>query len=441
MERGPVSLSAYWRLVRENDNFRRLWFAQIISEIGDWLYTVAIYSLLLDLTQSARSVALAVVLQVLPQFFVAPTAGVINDRVSRKQVMIATDLVRAGIVLAMLFVSRAQIVWLIYLLLMLETMMWAFFEPGRSSVVPNITDHKDLVVANGLSSMTWSFNLAVGSALGGAVAAFFGRDTVFIVNCLSFLVSAAFVRSMHFREPHLADARPLCARDLVDFSPIAEGIHYVVRDRRLLATLLVKAGLGFLGTHWVLLPIFGERIFPVQAAGLDPQRSGMLGMSLLMGSRGVGALIGPLIGGYWAGSRHARLRRGILYGFLAGSLGYFGLSVAPSLWTACAAVVLAHAGGSVIWVFSTTLLQFQTEDRFRGRVFSADYASLVVTMSAASYAAGTLVDQGVPVRDMALFTGIFSLLPAGIWLFGLRLWREPRTRAAEAATPEPPSRA
>ncbi len=130
MTSSAVSLSAYVRLVRANRNFRKLWVAQIISEMGDWLYTIAIYSLLLELTHSARSVALAVVLQVLPQLVVAPAAGVINDRISRKRVMIFADLARCGIVLGMLFVSRADMVWLVYVLLTLETMMWGLFEPG-----------------------------------------------------------------------------------------------------------------------------------------------------------------------------------------------------------------------------------------------------------------------------------------------------------------------
>jgi MFS family permease len=422
---GAVSLSAYCRLVRANRNFRKLWLAQIISEMGDWFYTIAIYSLLLELTRSATSVALALVLQVLPQFFAAPMAGVVNDRVSRKRVMILTDLARAAIVLSMLFVSRAQIVWLIYVLLLLETLMWAFFEPGRSAIVPNITESDELVVANGLSSITWSFNLAIGSAVGGAIAVFFGRDMVFVLNAISFLVSAALLSSMEFPEPHLAGAKPLKARDLVDFSPIAEGFRYVTQDKRLFATLLVKAGLGLLGTHWVLLPIFGERIFPVRASWLNPQRGAMLGMSLLMGARGVGSLLGPVVSGYWVGRDHARLRLGILFGFVSGALGYFALSAAPSLATACAAVVLAHAGGSMVWVFSTTLLQFQTDDRFRGRVFSTDFAFLVLTMSVSSYSMGHLVDWGVPVRTLAAATGVVALIPAVAWIFGLRLWRKP----------------
>src|SRR5246127_5097664 len=99
-----VSLASYLRLLRGNRNFRRLWLAQIVSEIGDWFYTLSIYTLLLQLTGHASSVALALVLQVLPQTFVGPMAGVMNDRLRRKYVMIAADLIRFAVVLAMLWV-------------------------------------------------------------------------------------------------------------------------------------------------------------------------------------------------------------------------------------------------------------------------------------------------------------------------------------------------
>ena len=142
-EASSISFTSYVRLLRENSNFRRLWLAQIVSEIGDWFYTLAIYSLLLQLTGHASSVALALVLQVLPQTFVGPTAGVVNDRIRRKHVMIAADLVRAVIVLSMLLVRSRGTVWLVYPLLLLETIMAAFFEPARSSVIPNITRRDD----------------------------------------------------------------------------------------------------------------------------------------------------------------------------------------------------------------------------------------------------------------------------------------------------------
>ena len=164
-----VSIRAYSHLVRTNRNFRLLWTAQVISEIGDWLYSVALYSLLLEQTGSAKAVALAFVLQVLPHFFVAPAAGVINDHASRKRVMMLTDWARAIVVLLMWIGQLPGFVWLLYLLLTLETVGWAMFEPARSAVIPNIVrDPHEQLVANTLSSMTWSFTLAAGSALGGA---------------------------------------------------------------------------------------------------------------------------------------------------------------------------------------------------------------------------------------------------------------------------------
>ena len=426
MEGKPVSLPAYWRLVRTNRNFRLLWMAQIVSEIGDWLYAVAIYSLLLEYTGSAKSVAFAFVLQVLPQFFVAPSAGVINDRLSRKKVMIFADWMRAFIVVCMLLVRSADFVWFLYALLFAETIFWAIFEPGRNAVIPNIARGDDMLVANALSSTTWSFNLAVGSAIGGSLAALFGRETVFALNALSFVASALILKRMAFNEPHTHNLAPFRLKDLFDFSPILEGIRYVRTDQRLVSTMLVKAALGLMGTNWVLLPLFGERIFPVNTGGLSPQRAGMLGMSILLGSRGVGALIGPLVGNAIAGHSEKRLRQGILVSFLCASAGYFALYAAPNLPAACLAVIFSHMGGSVIWVFSTTLLQMRTDDRFRGRVFSTELGFHVLSVSLVSAAAGVLVDSGYSVRQVAAFTGLIVAFPALWWWLAQRAWKQPQ---------------
>jgi MFS family permease len=400
--------------------------AQIVSEIGDWLYAVAVYSLVLEVTGSAQAVALAFVLQVLPQFFVAPAAGVLNDRVSRKHVMIAADLARAVITFLMLFARTASTLWFLYILLFLETVFWALFEPGRNAVIPNITQKgHQTVVANALSSMTWSFNLAVGSAIGGLIAAAFGRDTVFVVNALSFVVSALLLSAMRFREPHLEALPPFRVRDLADFSPIAEGVRYVRTDPRLMATMLVKAGVGIMATNWIILPVLGERIFRVNLAGVSPESAGMLGMSLLMGSRGIGALLGPLIATRWSGGSEYRFRIGIVAGFLTAAIGYLALGQMGTLLGACVAIVVAHSGASTVWVFSTTMLQLRADDRFRGRVFSAEFAFSMVTMSAMTYGGGVLVDRGMSVWTLATATGLMALVPGAAWAFAQRLWRTP----------------
>jgi MFS family permease len=425
METAPINLRAYAALLRSNVNFRHLWFAQLISEIGDWLYTVAIYSLILEITGSAQAVALAFVLQVFPQFLAAPTAGVLNDRVSRKRLMIIADWARALITMMMLFVQSREAFPFLYTLLFLETIFWALFEPARTSVIPNITSgSKETLVANAMSSTTWSFTLAAGSAVGGILAASFGRNTVFVLNALSFVASALIIRRMRFTEPHVCEVPAFRFRHLLNFTPIGEGIRYVRRDSRLLATMFVKCGLGFMGTNWVLLPIFGERIFPVQIGGMDAKSAGMLSMSLLMGSRGIGALIGPFIASHLIGQTEGRFRLGIIGAFIVGSLGYFLLGFAPSLLIACICVMVAHSGGSTAWVFSTTLLQLHTEDKFRGRVFSAEFAFSMLTLSIVSYSAGLLADQGVTVRTLAHLTAALVLLPGIAWAIAQRLWRD-----------------
>ena len=420
-----ISLASYLRLLRRNGNLRRLWMAQIVSEIGDWFYTLSIYTLLLQLTGRAESVALALVLQVLPQTLVGPAAGVVNDRLRRKHVMIAADLVRCIIVLSMLLVRSRSMVWLVYPLLLAETTMTAFFEPARNAVLPNIASESEVLIANTLASTTWSVNLMIGASVGGIVAAFVGRDAVFILNALSFLSSAVLIRGMRFDEPHAETAPPLRVRDLVDFSPVIEGIRYIRSHPTLLPTVFAKAGELMVGPSWVIFTVMGANEFAFRRAGIDPAGGAMLGMSILLGGRGLGALVGPLIAARWAGSHDHRLRLGILLGYFTIATGYCILGVSRTVWMAAACAMLAHAGGSTVWVFSTTLLQLNTDDRFRGRVFAADLGLSSLSFAVTAYAAGLLLDSGISAHRVATTTGLVMLLPAA--LLAIVLWSS-RTR-------------
>jgi MFS family permease len=393
--------------------------AQIVSEVGDWFYTLSIYTLLLQLTGHAGSVALALVLQVLPQTFIGPTAGVINDRLKRKHVMIAADMVRFVVVLAMLFVRSRSMVWLVYPLLLAETTMAAFFEPARSAVIPNIAAENEILVANTLSSATWSMNLLLGAAIGGVVAAFFGRDTVFVLNALSFLTSAFLIGGMHFAEPHAESAEPLRGRDLVDFSPVLEGIRYIRNHKVLLPAVFAKAGELMVGPSWVIFTVMGAGEFAVHGHGIDSTGGSMLGMSILLGGRGLGALAGPLVAARWAGHRDRRLRLGILWGYITVALGYAALGASGNVWTAALCAMVAHMGGSTVWVFSTTLLQIHSEDRFRGRVFSADLGLGSLTFAVTAYLAGRFLDAGISARTLAMGTGILMVIPAAMLAWAL----------------------
>jgi len=414
-----ISLVSYWRLLRANRNFRNLWMAQIVSEIGDWFYSLAIYDLLLHLTGRASSVAIALVVQVLPQTLVGPIAGVVNDRIRRKYVMIATDIARIFIVLAMLLVRSQSTVWMVYPLLFIESVMWAFFEPARTAAIPNVVSQDDLILANTLATTTWSVNLFMGATLGGLALAFLGHRATFVVNAISFLVSAIFIAQMRFAEPHTHPSESHTSGWFGGRS-FLEGVRYVRNHSPVRALIFIKSGLAMMGVSWVLFTVMGERIFPLHWTGIPLERGAVLGMSFLLGARGLGAFIGPLISAPWAGHSERRLRLGILFGFLAVGIGYTPLGAAGSLWTACLLVMLAHTGGSTVWVFSTTLLQLHTDDKFRGRVFATELGLAMLVLAIGAWVTGILIDRGTAPRSIAVAVGLIMLIPATLWASTLR---------------------
>jgi MFS family permease len=146
----------------------------------------------------------------------------------------------------------------------------------------------------------------------------------------------------------------------------------------------------------------------------------MLGMSILLGGRGLGAMVGPLVFARWAGRADRRLSLGIFCGYLLIAVGYGLLGFSPNVWAAGACAMIAHAGGSTVWVFSTTLLQLHTDDRFRGRVFSADLGFSMLTIAIGAFVCGRLLDWGIAARTVASWTGVVMLIPATLWALAIR---------------------
>jgi hypothetical protein len=138
----------------------------------------------------------------------------------------------------------------------------------------------------------------------------------------------------------------------------------------------------------------------------------------------MGALAGPLIAARWAGRSDRRLQLGILFGYLTIAVGYATLGSCRTVWLASACAMLAHAGGSTVWVFSSTLLQLHTEDRFRGRVFSADLGFSMLTIATGAYVCGRLLDAGFAAHTVATCTGLMMLVPAALWGLAMRFGRE-----------------
>lgn len=413
-----LPVNPYLALLRRNRNFRLLYIGQTVSQLGDWFNAVAVYALLLDLTHSATVVASLMVVQLLPIAIVGPLAGVVVDRVDRRRLMMTADVARGLFVLGLLLVRTPGQVWIAFAVSALLTCGTAFFEPSRTATIPNITTRDELVPANALSSATWSAMLAIGASIGGIVTAIAGRNTAFIINAISFFVSAAFIGATRYNAKPPAIERTRGWAALTGVSDLVEGFRYVRGRPNVAALLFVKAGWGLAGGVLLLLTIFGERIFPV--AG-----STAAGIGVLYAARGVGAGLGPVALRWILGQEPRTLRRAIGPAYLVVAVFYVGLAASPTLLLASLSVLLAHVGGSILWVFSTVLLQIEVPDRFRGRVFAAELMLVSVTTSASSYFTGLALDRGGwSPRSASLTLGLLFCVPAGIWTVIVSRWNE-----------------
>ena len=424
-------MNVYLTILRRNRNFRLLFIGQAISQLGDWFNSVAVYALLLDLTGSATAVAGMLIVQFLPVALVGPVAGVVVDRVNRRRLMIAADVIRGVLILGLLFVRRAEDVWIAYVVMALAMSGTAFFEPARTATIPNITTAEELLPANALAAATWSAMLAVGASIGGLVTAVAGRNIAFTINAASFFVSAFFLALTRY------DATPAIAKRrggllaLTGITDLIDGFRYIRGEPNVAALLCVKAGWGLAGGVLLLLTIFGQRIFPIGSGAAA-------GIGILYGARGVGAGLGPITLRWIVGQQPRKLRRTIGPAFFMVGVFYIALAGAPSLAVAALCVLCAHFGGSLLWVFSTVLLQLEVPDRFRGRVFAVELALVTLVTSASSYWTGYELDRvGRSPRMLSFVLGAMFCVPGALWLAIQTRWREREPVGTAEPTPTP----
>jgi len=411
----------YIDLLRRNRSFRQLWLGQVVSQMGDWFDTIALYTIILKLTGSGRDVGLLLVARFVPSFFFGPISGVIADRFSRQRIMIVSDILRAFVVLGFLFVRRPDQLWIIYVLTVFQLGLSTFFEPAKTAAIPSIVEDRELVAANAISSVTWSAMLTFGAAIGGFITGLFGTDVAFIADAATYLLSAALIASIRVPKRKKRERQKVSLSRLLGIRETIEGIKYVKDRPRVLAALLVKPAWGIGGGILTLLAVFGERIFPVgkDAAG---------GIGVLFAARGIGTAVGPIVARRIAGEVDRRMQVSIGIAFLIGGVFYILFGSATSFIFALVVLGIAHCGGSILWVFSTVILQRSVVDSFRGRVFAAELALVTLTMAASNYVTGELLDRfQISPRIVTVGIGTFFMLPGIVWFITQRWWdREER---------------
>lgn len=394
----------------EIPNYRRYVSGQAISLVGTWMQSVAQSWLVLTLTHSATAVGLAVALQTLPVLVLGPYGGVVADRVDKRRLMMVLQATMGLLALALglLTVTGAVQLWQVYLLALLLGLNNCFENPARQSFVLEMVGPASLRNAVSLNSVLVNVARAVGPAIAGIVIAAGGLGVCFLLNAASF---AAVVTSLARLDVSALRPSPPAARAP---GQLREGLRYVRRTPTLAVPLVMMALVGCLAYEFqVTLPILATNTF-----GAGSEAYGFLTASM-----GVGAVVG----GLWVAGRGRTGPRAMVLACAGFGVVLLAVTVAPTLWSAIAAMALVGVMSIAFTAIGNSSLQLAAAPDMRGRVMALWAVAFMGTTPIGGPVAGWVAETFGGRAGLALAAAACGLAA----LLGLTVQRRAAGRAAE----------
>jgi predicted MFS family arabinose efflux permease len=400
---------SFLHLLKANRNYRFTWSGQVVSEVGDNFNNIAVFSLALANTGSGLVVAGILMSRGMLVILAGPVAGVLLDRLDRKRIMIASDLVRAVIAVLFLFAIPQGRTWLLFLLSGLLMFASPFFTSGRASILPTIATKDELHTANSLTQLTQWTTVTIGSFLGGASVSSFGYRIAFLFNALSFLFSAACISRLRSDQGDGFRAE----RSVVGEDKVARPWHEYVEGLRYMRSSPLILGIGLVAVGWatgggaaqILFSLFGEQVF----------HRGPSGIGVIWGCAGIGLICGALFANAIGRKiRFETYKRVISICYVIHGAAYVLFSQAPRFGLALFFIALSRGAVAVSSVLNTSQLLRHVPNEYRGRVFSTVETWTWMTMMVSMAIAGLASDHVSP-RVIGAWSGVFSSLTAVFW--------------------------
>jgi MFS family permease len=400
-------------------NFGFLLLGQSVSLVGDWFLFIALPFYIYDVTGSVLATSAMFIVEVLPRVVVGSIAGVFIDRWDRKKTMIGADLLRALTLAPILFVHSAEQLWIIYVAAFLTSMISQFFGPAKMAIIPILVSGEDLMPANALNNMTDPLSRLIGPALGGMMMALYGMTSVIAADMATFLFSALMLALMVVPKTTIehahTTARQAGSQWVHVWSEWAAGLRLLKNDRLLLA-LFVVFGVMTLGDSMIsaLVVPFAKQVM----------RGDAMTLGWVMTAQAAGALIGGLVigrlGRNWAPTR-----------LIAVSLLVIGLLTVivfnlPYFPVAVSMLFLIGLFVPAAFITGETLLQSNTRDEYRGRIFGTLGTTLALASLIGMAFAGLWGDSLGTVNILNLASAVY--ISSG--LIALVMLRQPSPKPA-----------
>jgi len=437
-----MASQTYMQLIRGNRSFRLLLAGQVVSELGNWFNFVAGLGLVRAVSGGDPQVtAWVLMLRLAPFALFAPLAGVCVDRWSRRTVMLVTDVARAIAACGFLLVRGPEDLWLAYVSTFATTLLTAFFEAAKNAAVPNIVGERGLLAGNALMFSSRFLLLSLGAALGGWASARFGYEAAFVINALSFLVSAFsiwLIPAGEMREGETpavekvaigSQGRGVLARVWVD---IREGWTYIWRTPLVAALIGVNMlwAMGG-GAIYLVYDQLGAQVFAPRE-GWQPDAAA----AAFYFASGIGLFISMMLarraGDFFAARRWTALLIGC--GLIAHGIVFALAGLMPTLLLAALVVFVSRLIVGVEFAVQDTLLMSVLPDRVRGRVMITDRAGEMVVMGVGSALFGWSLNWITP-HQLTIISGLLAASPGVVWL--LLVWSGKLSLPPEAGNGSP----
>ena len=347
--------------------FRLLFLATLGSSLGTLLATVALVVDVKDRTDSGSWVSVLMIVEFLPAVAVGLFLGPLLDRISRRGLMIVSDLVRVGVFCTLPFANTAgQIVALAGI----AGLATGFFRPAVYAGLPNLVDEQELARANSLIQTSENVSWAVAPIIGGALVAASGPELAYWLNGASFLVSALLL--LRLPADRLQGALAVSRGHLRD---LKDGFARVLRTRPLLTVLVVwTLALGAVASSQTAQVFLAKDAF----------NAGDFGYGLIFGCIGLGLAVGSFGAGTWLERRS--ISSVYSASILLQAVGLAAAGIAPNVWISLPCFVLAGIGNGTAVVCNSLLVQRGAPDAIRGRVFT-----VIMSVNYAVYGLGFVV--------------------------------------------------
>ncbi len=403
----PRGFSGYVALLRGNPDVRNIWTAQIISQIGDWFNSVALLGLINQLTPDPIAPVLVTVLAMLPSAITGLTiSGYLADRIDRKKLAIAMDIMRTVVALSLLLVHSTGTLWIAYVTITTLSVCESVFYACLSAAQPNLCRPHELAAANALQQSTWASVSLVGAALGGLVAQYWGRDVAFVINAVSFLGSAYFL--WRVRGPFSLRKAGAPATSL---RALTEGFRYLRDHHQVLAFSVVKAIWAFSFAAIGLYSVYAFQVYKMSD----------LGTSWLYVARGLGSFLGPvLLQSFYTPQSNRQLAWTIFGALLLCIFGYGLWAMSPWVWLGALGIFIGHLGGGNVWTYSRIYVQREAPDHIRGRVMSLDSVGFTLVSGGYAFVIGAVARYSTPMWGVLAGVSVTTVLGA-IWF--MWMWR------------------